>query len=339
MKRYIFFILTLALFTSCYQEINLDEYRTAPKIVINCAAFTDVPLTASVTRTWFYTENTPYVKLPNAKVELYVNDNFVEQMKWQPLKTETETRSSVPDSVFASGYVPKGGDRIKIVASNPGYQTVYAEDVVPIKVPIVKIAYTAKKVDLGYKASYYYYDENGQMVDMSEYWEIIYRITFRDIPDQDNYYMIRIDKDGLDEGRYGYGGGYYIYAGIDYIDPILKEENTILDGSLGFDGLNNENGCLFTDRDIEGKEYTLRLKELTSSRFSPKKRSITLYTISRSYYQYILSLQKVGGSTVEGGLGNLGFGEPIRIYSNVVDGTGILGTSQYDVRNIEITAE
>lgn len=329
MKRYIFFILTLALFTSCYQEINLDEYRTAPKIVINCAAFTDVPLTVSVTRTWFYTENTPYVKLPNAKVELYVNDNFVEQMKWQPLKTETETRSSVPDSVFASGYIPKGGDRIKIVASNPGYQTVYAEDVVPHEVPIINLKHIERKVTIN---SQNYYYENGQMIEDKDYIEVTYNVTFQDIADQDNYYVIQVSGP--------WNGGGYMYVDLSYIDPILKDQNTAIDNALGFDGVNNRSGCLFTDRDIKGKEYTLKLKELISARLSdPKKRRITLYSLSESYYQYILSLQKVAGSTVSGGLGNIGFAEPIKVYSNVVDGTGILGTSQYDVRYIEISTE
>lgn len=326
MKRYIFFILTLALFTSCYQEINLDEYRTTPKIVINCAAFTDVPLTASVTRTWFYTESTPYVKLPNAKVELYVNDNFVEQMKWQPLETETETRSGVPDSVFASGYVPKGGDRIKIVASNPGYQTVYAEDVVPHEVPIINIEHTEKKVTMNSQGNYY---ENGQLIEDKDYIEVTYKVTFQDIPDQDNYYMIQVTGPWY--------GNDYMFVGVSYIDPILKDQNTVIDGALGFDGVNNWNGCLFTDREIKGKEYTLRVKELISARLIRlEKRRITLYSISESYYQYILSLQKISGSTVGGGLGNLGFAEPIRAYSNVVNGTGILGTSQYDSRDIKL---
>ena len=321
--------MTLALFTSCYQEINLDKYRTPPKIVINCAAFADVPLTASVTRTWFYTENTPYVKLPHAKVELYVNDNFVEQMKWQPLKTKTETRSGVPDSVFASGYVPKEGDRIKIVASNPSYQTVYAEDIVPHEVPIINLEYTGRKVTIN---SQNYYYENGQMIEDKDYMEVIYKVTFQDIANQDNYYVIQVSGPGY--------GGDYMYVDLSYIDPIFKDQNTVIDGALGFDGVNNRNGCLFTDRDIKGKEYTLKVKELISRRLGGSiKRRIALYSISEPYYQYILSLQKVAGSTVNGGLGNIGFAEPIQVYSNVVDGIGILGTSQRDTREININVE
>ena len=36
-----------------------------------------------------------------------------------------------------------------------------------------------------------------------------------------------------------------------------------------------------------------------------------------SYFLYLLSLQKIAGSTLEGGLGNIGLAEPLRVYSNV----------------------
>lgn len=325
---YILPVLVLLLLTSCYKEINLDEYRTPPKIVINCAAFTNAPVTASVTRTWFYTENTPYVKLPNAKVELYVNGDFKEQMKWQPL-TKEDKSENIPDSVFASGYIPKEGDKIKIVASNSGYQTVYAEDVVPHEIPIINLEHTERKVTINSQGYYY---ENGQMIEDKDYVEVTYKITFQDIPDEDNYYMIQVNAP--------WNGDNYMYVDLSYIDPILKDQDTVIDGALGFDGINNRNGCLFTDRDIKGKEYTLRVKELFSTHFSNSaKRRVILYSISEAYYQYLLSLQKVSGSTVDGGMGNIGFAEPIRVYSNVEGGAGILGTSQYDSRDIEIVVE
>lgn len=320
-------VLAILLLVSCYQEINLDEYRTTPKIVINCAASTGSSVTASVTRTWFYTENTPYVKLPDAEVELYVNGDFVEQMKWQPLKG-TKTKN-IPDSVFVSGYIPKEGDKIRIVASHSGYQTAYAEDVVPHEVGIINLEHTERKVTIN---SQNYYYENGQMIEDKDYMEVIYKITFQDIPDEDNYYMIQVSGP--------WNGDDYMYVDLSYIDPILREQNTVMDGALSFDGINNRNGCLFTDRDIKGKEYTLKLKELISIRDNRSgKRCITLHTLSEDYYQYLLSLQRVSGSTLGGGLGNLGFAEPIRVYSNVEGGTGILGTSRHDSRDIEVVIE
>ena len=42
----------------------------------------------------------------------------------------------------------------------------------------------------------------------------------------------------------------------------------------------------------------------------------------------MLSLQKIAGSTLEGGLGNIGLAEPLRVYSNVEGGTGIMDTLQ-----------
>ena len=51
-KYYTFILLLLSLsLSSCYKEIDLDKYRTQPKIVINCAISPDNVIMASVTRT------------------------------------------------------------------------------------------------------------------------------------------------------------------------------------------------------------------------------------------------------------------------------------------------
>ena len=94
-KYYTFILLLLSLsLSSCYKEIDLDKYRTQPKIVINCAISPDNVIMASVTRTWFYPESTPYVKLPHAKVDLYINDEYVEQMKWEQYNKNDHSSAS-----------------------------------------------------------------------------------------------------------------------------------------------------------------------------------------------------------------------------------------------------
>ena len=59
-----------------------------------------------------------------------------------------------------------------------------------------------------------------------------------------------------------------------------------------------------------------------------KERSINLYALSESYYQYLLSLEKISASTLSGSLSNIGLAEPLRVYTNVNNGTGILGACQ-----------
>lgn len=317
MKHLLYILLSGIFLTSCYKEIDLSEYRTTPKMVINCTISPDTVVIASITRTWFYPENMPYVNLPHAKVELYINDRYIEQMQWKTLFNPE--KPEVPDTFFISNSTPKEGDRIKIIASTPEYGIATAEDIIPKKVPIENVQYTIQKGEGIYEETY------------TDYYEIFYTVQFKELPEKGNYYLAKIMR------SYQYGDEDYVAeADIDYIDPIFKEQNAILDGSMGFNGLNNENGALFTDQSINGQTYTLQLKEIATKLDETEPRIIFIYSLSESYYLYLLSLQKISGSTIEGGLGNIGFAEPLRVYSNVEGGTGILGGNQHSKKIITL---
>lgn len=67
MKHLLYTLLLGVFLTSCYRKIDLDEYRTTPKIVINSVVSPDTVVMASITRTWFYPDKKPYVNLPHAQ--------------------------------------------------------------------------------------------------------------------------------------------------------------------------------------------------------------------------------------------------------------------------------
>lgn len=69
MKHLLYTLLLGVFLTSCYRKIDLDEYRTTPKMVINSVVSPDTVVMASITRTWFYPDKKPYVNLPHAHVE------------------------------------------------------------------------------------------------------------------------------------------------------------------------------------------------------------------------------------------------------------------------------
>lgn len=311
-QLYIFF---LGLFiTSCYRSFNLDEYRPTPTMVINSTVSPDTVIMASITRTWFYPDNNPYVNLPHAKVELYINDQYTEQMQWKTLYNPEHPTQ--PDTLFISNIIPTEGDKIKIIASTSEYGTATAEDIIPKKVPIKDVRYSIKKGEGIYEETY------------TDYYEIYYEITFEELPEKNNYYLTKI--------MYPYQHNTLTEVTMEYIDPIFKEQDAILDGSMGFNGLNKYNGALFTDQNINGQTYTLQIKEIATELEEAEQRIIFIYSLSESYYLYLLSLQKFAGSTLEGGLGNIGFAEPLRIYSNVEGGTGILGGNQHSDFHLKI---
>ena len=78
MKHLLYTLLLGVFLTSCYRKIDLDEYRTTPKMVINSVVSPDTVVMASITRTWFYPDKKPYVNLPHAHVELYINNQYIE---------------------------------------------------------------------------------------------------------------------------------------------------------------------------------------------------------------------------------------------------------------------
>lgn len=311
MKQMLYTWLCCFLLASCYHEINLEEYRTTPKPVINSVVSSDDVVTATVSRTWFFPETLPYVHLPQAQVELYINGRYIERMEW---KTKDNPQNpDRPDTLFLSTTVPAEGDRIRIVASTPEYGTAEAEDIIPRRTPISKVEYSIRQRQGMWQSTW------------RDYYEISYEVTFDDNPETDNYYLARIT------GVADTTNVYHHYTGeIDYIDPLFKEQDAIIDSGLSFDGLNRENGALFTDRNINGQTYKLQLKEYIGSLDESEHRIVSLYSLSEAYYLYLLSLQKVTGSTLEGGLGNIGLAEPIYIYSNVEGGAGILGGYQHD---------
>lgn len=315
MKHLLYTLLLGVFLTSCYRKIDLDEYRTTPKMVINSVVSPDTVVMASITRTWFYPDKKPYVNLPHAHVELYINNQYIETMQWKTLNNPRNPDQ--PDTLFLSNTIPAEGDRIKIVASTPEYGTVTAEDIIPKKVPIKNASHTIKKGNGVYQGT------------ISDYFEIYYEVTFDEFPEKNNYYLAKITQ--IKTGYYG-----YYETKIDYIDPVFKEQDAILDESMAFNGLEKRGGALFTDQSINGQTYTLQIKETTAELDETEQRIISIYSLSESYFLYLLSLQKIAGSTLEGGLGNIGLAEPLRVYSNVEEGTGILGGNQHSETTITL---
>ena len=311
--------LTLSL-EGCYKDIDLEKYRPDPVIVVNSAVSPDSTIMASVTHTWFYAGTEAfverYVNLSKARVELFVNDEFREIMQWKQY-LPADTQNEVPDSVFMSHIKPKEGDRIKLVVSADGYQTVTAETCVPKRVPVVLAECTGVSERINPQGNIG--DGYGNTIPYN-YYALTYRLAFRDEKDEDNYYALTfLRQDDF------YGTWYHPH--IETSDPVLSENMDALDGAVGFDGMNTGACFLFTDRQIAGKQYTLSFEEWTGSYDNPDSPPLTvrLYSLSEDYYRYLFSVSQIAGSTLDEALGNLGFGEPLRVYSNVEGGTGILG--------------
>lgn len=314
----LFYVLLVAVgLVSCYRRIDLDDYRTTPKLVINSIVSPDTVIMATVAHTWFYPDAPSDVSLPEARVELYLNDRYIETLSWKTVRHPD--RPDLSYALFCSNTVPVEGDTVRLVASTPALGQATATDVIPKKASIDRVTYTIRKEHGIYQGMEFDYDE------------IDYEITFDEYPTPGNYYLLRITR--VMSTPYG---TTYNAIEADYLDPVFKEQDAILDGSLSFDGLEKRGGALFTDQHINGQTYTLQVREIATNLQDNELRVISLYALSESYFLYLLSLQRVAGSTLDGALGDIGLAEPLRVYSNVTGGTGILGGFQQTTMEVAL---
>lgn len=166
----------ILLATSCMKEVDLEHLRPDPKLVLNCVASQGEPLKASLSRTWFYTDNYPNVTIENAKVNLYVNNHLVGEMNW--LVTEGDYYSI---GNYVSSYIPVSGDKVRIEAEKEGFREVMAEEIVPGKPTLT--GFSVENI----KSNTPYYSSDGRR----------YKITFRDNPSTGDCYLIKIPEDIL----------------------------------------------------------------------------------------------------------------------------------------------
>lgn len=340
--------------TSCVKDLDLEHLRPDPKLVLNCVALAGDTVKATVSRTWFFTEEKPNVTIRDAEVKLFVNDVFREQMRWvEEGKADYNSRS-----FYSSSYIPSEGDRIRVEAGASGYKGVKAEAGVPsIGNALVDAWIDNKKDTVGPTVTYV----------------MTYCIKVRDDAAADNYYLLRLDQGYpiRNEETMEYTGEYeWMPASGDFSsDPLFGSDLTIMDKVFGNDWLSGYKGRVFSDELINGKEYTIKIEGSSGSEslypapefpgnngdednfpgtnnpdkddpeteqpVPPSLLRVQLYALSRPYYLYLkaLAFQDDGSFSnmlVEGGLA-----EPIRVYSNIEGGVGILGACSLDARSIE----
>ena len=292
---YLSILLSSLSLTSCYRKFDLEEYRTTPKMVINSAFSPDTVVMASISRTWFHTESKPDVTIRNAKVELYIDGTFKEEMPW---KEYSYWKSSswlgedqggwVTDTLYISNTVPQPGQAVKIVASTPEYGTASAEDMIPPKTTIKNLRIIPRKEVTGYGGTLT--GRAGNISDLEENNVLILSNHFPRYPGKSNYYSLQI-----------WGDDEHLGVLLDFsVDPVFTQQQGILDEVFG-SSMVNWRGRVFSDELFDGKEYTLQVKEqLRSDTKHYTKRHIRLYSLSESYYRYLLSLQNIENEGIIG---------------------------------------
>ncbi|MDR2968661.1 MAG: DUF4249 domain-containing protein [Tannerellaceae bacterium] len=356
MKKKSLYLLGIALysvlFSGCEWTVDMEEMRPAPRLVLNSVVRTGEPVTARVSRTWFFTEENPNVVIPDAEVSLHINGQYVETLAW----TEGDKEKN-EQGYYQAAYTPKAGDRIALTAAREGYVTVSAEVVVPVFAPVFKVEDRITGIlydgDIRFNA------------------ERQLRVTFKDNPGEKNYYMFFCEieyyaKDSTD--NMALMGWDYLNASYED-EPLFSGQKNGLEEIVGYDRVSGRYGRVFTDEQINGKEYTLRLPNINSAFemdyiyngvegdyghlpnhlpndilidtiISPIRHyRVSLQTISESYYRYMKALIEMEDTSLHGDLIDVGLAEPISIYSNINNGLGILGACSGQSVTLELSTK
>lgn len=297
-------ILGVAL-SSCSYQFDLDKLKSEPKIVLySYPGFKDTTIIR-------LSESMPVSRieqkssdLSKTKIQMFKNDKSI------PVYWTNDSIPGIPAKSFYTLLKFSVGDVIKIRTEGI-LKDIEAQTQVPEIFPL-------KSIDLIHKQSI-----NNQ---------IQFQIKFQDNILETNYYAIKIDRKTM----YWTDGEYSEINNT--IEPDLTDEPLLKNTS----GLNDifliDNDYIYnlyywSDHDINGRDYTLRLNTNYMSDYEDHglnhvicktQYKVTLYTLSIDLYLYLNSLRNQMGN-------NMGNAElaPIRpTYTNISNGIGILGGCQ-----------
>ena len=312
--RYIIPILSVFLLTGCYEDFS-PEIDTKPVLCLNSLITAGEPIEVDVTHTWMFND------------EKSERDHDV---------TDAVVTILVNERIVGSDYLPKEGDRIRIVAESPTYGIATAEVVVPYATPVgkVKVIPVVTNIWEGDKDFYHY--------------EMLADITFNL-----NIEMDVNDPEGPDDYyHFGYGwfgsdtdGSPTLSIGqLEYnSEPIFKEHIGVFETVMGND--EDTQFVFFSDRQFSGKTYTLHLN-FSDNYFHVKSQEydesrlecgVNLYltTVSKSYYNWAVYKWNVDEG-ITGDLSDIGLAESKWGYSNVSTGAGVVAAQSSSKFTIDL---
>ncbi|MCI8999135.1 MAG: DUF4249 domain-containing protein [Muribaculaceae bacterium] len=295
----------LLLLCSCDSYFEPECPDTDEKTVLYCMPSPDtdtvlIQLSRSVPLS---SSGTPPKGIPGADIDFRINGTL-HPVQWN----EKATPSLPAECYYVCSHVNEG-DRIEIMASTDGIAPVSAFTVIPPPFPLNHISFGLKP-------------------GISPQLQI--RINFTDDASSVDYYGVRVCRMNV--------------SGADSTETVLKPgltDEPLLNHKVGIDATFDldynyyQDLYIWSDEQVQGKEYTLRLNvdyipdtpEESGQAASGEKHlyKVALYTLSSELYHYLKSVNDISNNE----LGQNGLA-PIRShYTNITNGFGVLGGCQY----------
>ena len=319
------------LLSSCLQEFD-PHLQEKHVVCLNSTACAGDTLTASVTRTWSWTEGDPRygtldIVLRDADVRLYVNGEYRETLLYAERPQEDD--SARPWRGFRSNYVPRPGDEIRITVSDAVYGEAEGEVSVPYPVEIEDV----EVLELSRSESRW---QDKVMYDG----QFSLTAWFSDPADTLNYYLVKVgSRDDMVDGE---DDSLTVSFHADFVDPLFYEFLSTLDAMFS----EKSGYTMFTDRQIPGRHYPLKIRlnnvqyEIWTDMGPESNAStieLTLYSLSEGYYRHMLSVWSTNDG-INGVLGNIGLSDPIWEVSNVSTGAGMVAARSASTVSIKYSS-
>jgi hypothetical protein len=333
--KYNILIVSLLLLMGCQKVLEFSDKDIQPMLVLNCVISPDSIITIDLTRSISALEDLSYFPLvKNATISFsdgsttYTDFKFITGM--DSIINYYNLNSAPTYTKFEKGYYIN--QQIKVVpdkqysleVSAEGYKDIKAVTEIPIPVNIEKIdTFTTTCT------------AQTQITTQSKL-----KLTFTDPAQQSNFYRLKIQEARLTITYDSQTGKtdvypYYSQQYINSDDPIFGNDS---DGGLLGGGSNNQYS-IFNDLLINGKTYSVELiydteygnsysgnyvdliPSSTYFNYSYKIYKVELISLSESYFNYLNTKALQDNST------NDPFSDPVLVYTNIKNGTGIFGAS------------
>lgn len=298
-KYYIYFLLVfLITLSTCESDYNLNIPDYGRKIIINGFLSTEDTISVQISESKFILDTIFYYKpLKNPTVQLWIDNQYIEDLQCR-YSISFLAQHKIDSITYLSKYKPLPGSTYTIRVVCQGLPEAVATLKMPGIVPIDRI----------------------DTIIMENRVERQYSLTFKDSSVETNYFFIKFFVTRL--GLAAYSCDTTIFKSEwDFKPEFLYNEKFI-----------------FSDKQFNGKEAEVRylipsvLRDLIHNQPSwnsdcsqtsidkivYRKMYVKLYNCSEEFYLYYKSFR----TTLE--IGDDVFYEPVKVYSNVKNGYGIL---------------
>ncbi len=308
-ERYILplFCFTL-LVTACEKDVKFRGGESAPKMVVNSIVnSTANDNSITISESDFLYDNKKAGKIKDPTVRLLHNGTEL------PLTFWGEGDKLYYDFTTAL----KAGDRIEITGESPVHGKVSGGDIVPFPAEIKDLKtewFTGAHDDKSYLRT---------------------RVTIADKPGEKNYYRIVIRDKTIFKNETGEDTS----TDADWVlKEVLIDQEALFSkvGTLTVDD-NPNRYRIFSDELIDGRDYTLNVY-VQMDRYTAwdgliveKQLRVEIHTLSESLFRYLHSLELAASED--------NFSEPVKIYTNIANGYGILGVYNVAEKTVEIAME